>query len=592
MKRLALFLCLIAGAAFGQSSPNWPLGYKPTMPEWNAQLGSKQDVSATSPVLQATAYGVKADGVTSNDQALGKAFADCTRKGATLQMPPGKIRLTGVTISGGATRLIQNCAVIGSGVPGLLFGAASPGTVIELASTSVAPFILGQNCAVRGINFYWPVQNGATVYPPLFSDGAGQVVACTIDGNTITNAYDIFKQGSVGWGANHITNNTIYAVHVAYILSNIGDGFTLSNNRYTPQAWLSFGGDPAAVGHAAQNNTLFDGKPGGTISVNASNEVVVGWRCGICLENGAVWAESQFNATWDAVGTIIDTTAGGAYPAGNTFTGQNAACSISNAVWGVGPNGGNRPCFKMGGAPFSELNLNGFQSGGSQGDFISTAGADVTVTASESFNIGSAIDGNDYYQVHVTGGTPRIRVQSSHFGGINGSAKTHGITAIAGFPSVTKIQDNLFEFLNDDITIDISGGTVTVTGNTGSFTHAAGLKSFNASGVGHIVYDSNDLDSSPPTSPAATVTNCGGSDATVTGTTSGLIGVGSTNPTTSCTFTLPFSPVGSGGGNCVFTAYAAVAIAAASVGGNPPVWNLTFADLHGSGINYSCRGTQ
>lgn len=46
---LTVFLVLLAGAAFGQSSPGWVQGYVPSAAQWNAAFSSKQNYPAKAP---------------------------------------------------------------------------------------------------------------------------------------------------------------------------------------------------------------------------------------------------------------------------------------------------------------------------------------------------------------------------------------------------------------------------------------------------------------------------------------------------------------------------------------------------------------
>lgn len=111
---------------------------------------------ATTPILYATTYGVKADGVTSDDVALKAAFDACAAVGGHLYLPPGKILLNG---TGAATISIQDCGIEGTGAgPPINGDANSIGSTIYLTSTSVAPFRIGNQWSMRNVNFYWPNQ--------------------------------------------------------------------------------------------------------------------------------------------------------------------------------------------------------------------------------------------------------------------------------------------------------------------------------------------------------------------------------------------------------------------------------------------------
>lgn len=541
------------------------------------QFGAVKWIYAALPAFPAAA-----------DTALAAAITQCSALGTKLVIPQGIYVLDGSH----APSILNNCSIEGSGVPGTGFGFSSPGTLIELTSTSVSPFKLGTTCEIRGVNFFWPTQTGSTVYPPLFSDvGVSQVGPCVFDNVNVVNAYDIFTQTSAALGGLRMTNSTLYAVHHGFTLKALGDGFALANNRYSPAMWLLFGGNPSAVGHAAQNNKAFDIQAGGAVNINAANEVFVGWQYGIYLESGALWAESQVNATWDTVGTIVDSTSGGTYAAGNVLTGQNAGCALSGNTWGIGINGGQQPCFNMGSAPFQELALVGFQSNGTQGDFIATAGAAVTMLDSSSLNIGGILavspGAGDFYQVRVTSsGTPEIRIQNNRFAGTPANAHIHGIGVIgSGIPNSLLVQNNTFSHHQEAITGNFPAGT-NISGNNSSDTN--GSVSMVETNSNPIMSYGNYWDKQP----LPTVSSCGSGAVSAAGNTpnGGFITTG-TGSVLSCTVTMPL-PLYS---KCLFQPASAISVGA-TPSGVPAAWTLTFylgatpQSSESMNVFYSCPG--
>lgn len=564
------------------------------------------------PVINAAAFGVVADGITSNDQSLGMALAACSAQGARLVLPPGKILLTGATLTSTATRLIQNCALTGAGpLTGGTISSAQ-GTQFNITSTSVAPFVLGQNFAVIGVNLYWPGQTGAVVYPPAFvgQPGSGKYVARGYFQNvSLVNAYDGVAQSNYNSGGScpgtyassscpetwvdvTFDNYRTFAAHDDFRWNFTSDGMTLQNVRVLPGAWLGLGGTAGQVGTAAHSATAFHvaSSGGGQVNINATDLVVVGARYGILVDSGAIVAESQFSATWDAVGTIVDTSAGGSwYGYGVQFTGVGTGCYTPSTTWG-GPATGNAPCFNLGNAANNEFVLNDFKSAGSQGDFIKTTGTDIILTNSESLGVGAAVDGNDYYQVNINStGSPRIRVQNNRFVGVNGSVHAHGITTTAaGIPNALVIQGNTFDYFNDDVTASFPQGAI-VSGNT-SFDTISGNVSFNQSNAASIVYYGNFWDATPK----PTVSACGTSPtvASASGPNSGFITIG-TGTATTCTITMPLSIAGF----CQFQSSASISIGGGP-SGSPPAWLEYFyqgaSNFNAAGYNlfYTCPGQQ
>jgi hypothetical protein len=173
-----------------------------------------------------------ADGVTSDDIALSKAAAACDAVGGRLILPPGQILLTGA-----ATVTLNHCAMLGVGAPAG-DDTGNYGTTILLTSETVPPFILETGWRVSGINFYWPNQsNGTTPYPPLFSDGGKQngFKHGVIDNIVIVNAYDgMTTTPDGGSGDVKISNSTLWAYHHLFNLTNTGDSWAFTHNRFTP----------------------------------------------------------------------------------------------------------------------------------------------------------------------------------------------------------------------------------------------------------------------------------------------------------------------------------------------------------------------
>ncbi len=566
------------------------------------------------------ALGVVVDGVTSADVALRAATTACSTYGTVLFFPPGIVKLTG---GGGASSTLNACTLKGVGYfPGAsLTPSPTLGSMVELTSTTVVPFFLRQDFTVDGINFFWPNQTGAVVYPPLFT-GDGNGTHFVLHGNFrnvgIVNAWDgvvtsVYDSGAPcpgtyaatscpeGWGDVKFENYETFAGHDNFRWSFTGDGVILSDVRVLPGAWLQMGGNGTSVGTMASTSTVFhiaySGTPGRGVNINANaNIVVVGALYGFLVDNNAVMGESQISGTFDSVGTIIDTTAGGAwYGFGVQFTGVTTGCQTPATTWG-NPNGGMLPCFNMGSNGLSQLNLTDFHSAGSQGDFITNDSASIIVNSSEALSIGSILATNpsagEFYALNLNSNhSPNVRVQNSRFGGSIGTTHIHGISSTgSGTPSVVMIQGNHFQGFNDDINVRFPQETI-VSGNTSDNTTASGgLKSFNMVGSGNaIVYYGNNWD--VPTLPV--ISSCGTSPSVVGGgPNSGhwTTGSGTVN---SCVFTQPFYMFGA----CTFATSNSISVGDAP-SGVPPAHTLSFYvgaspnSNPGMNVFYNCSGQQ
>jgi hypothetical protein len=256
-----------------------------------------------------------ADGVTSDDVALAKAAAACDAAGTRLVLPAGKILLTGT-----ATVVLNHCAMMGVGAPAG-DNSGDYGTTILLTSEAVPPFILETGWQVSGINFYWPNQTtGKTPYPPLFSDGGkGKGFNHGVISNiVIVNAYDgMTTTPAGGSGDVKISNSTMWAYHYLFNLTNTGDSWALSNNRFTPGPLLNIcsfsAACEAAINDANHVNALFHITAGGTVTLVVHSTETFSWRYGILIDSGALLGASIFEVAWDGMGTLIDSSSGGLY---------------------------------------------------------------------------------------------------------------------------------------------------------------------------------------------------------------------------------------------------------------------------------------
>lgn len=536
-------------------------------------------INSSVPWIQATAYGVKADGVTSNDQALGLALYACSQAGTQLLLPPGKILLTGAAVTGNATRVLQNCALVGSDIPAGSTTTASLGSVIEPTSTSVSPFILGSDISVKGVNFYYPGQiTGTTHYPALFTDaGPGSSVAHAVfTDTTIVNAYDGFVQTSgSNWSDFKFTNSTMYAVDRLFKVGTTGDSWAFSNMRFTFGPWINVCGAGAACNATVNSaiyaadlvNAIFEVIAGSGMTFVMATTVDFGWRYGILVDSGGVLGASTIDVAWDGTGTIVDSSAGQFLA--NTMRGSNAPCFVSQASG----NFGNWPCFNMGAN--SQLLLNNY-GGGSRGDFIDTAGSNVTVLGGSFGPLAQNNDGTDYYFIKNTGAAANITLTGTQIVGNasttnNQNLHTHAVLSTVA-PSSLTVQNDQFLFFDDIITTHTTSNPLFITGNWSL--NSAGTADLVFTGTDAMTYANNSW-SKPPVS---TVTGCG--TCTVQGDFSGNVFMGT--GTTGFVLTLPFAI----GGTCLFSPSISAII---SGGPSGNVWNVgASASLAGAQVHYRC----
>jgi hypothetical protein len=443
-----------------------------------------------------------ADGITSDDVALAKAAAACDAAGTRLALPAGKILLTGA-----ATVVLNHCAMIGVGAPAG-DNTGEYGTTILLTSETVPPFQLETGWQISGINFYWPNQTtGRTPYPPLFSDGGrGKGFNHGVINNiVIVNAYDgMTTTPGGGSGDVKISNSTMWAYHHLFNLTNTGDSWALSNNRFTPGPLLNIcsfsAACEAAINDANHVNALFHITAGGTVTLVVQGTETFSWRYGILIDSGALLGASIFDIAWDGMGTLIDSSSGGLYAFQNNFTGSMSQCGV--VVYGGTPTEPT-PCFNLGVG--SGLFIHDFRTDGSLGSWLLGAGGNTVEMNNVSIaGIGGANDGRNYHIVHFSAPTNSLVVRNSQLGGLPSNSHVHAINIGVNTMGSTIIQNCVFNFLNDAI-VGTTNNRVIVTGNSSFNTNSSG-KSVDLHGTGSMVYVGNYWDV-PPTALLPIISN-------------------------------------------------------------------------------------
>jgi hypothetical protein len=443
-----------------------------------------------------------ADGISSDDVALAAAAAACSAAGTKLILPAGQILLTGA-----ATVTLDHCAMVGVGAPAG-DNSSNYGTTILLTSESVPPFRLETGWQISGINFYWPNQaSGTTRYPPLFSDGGKSkgFNHGVINNIVIINAFDGMTT-TLGGGSGDvkISNSTMWAYHHLFNLTNTGDSWALSNNRFTPGPLLNIcsfsAACEAAVNTANHVNLLFHITAGGTATLVVNNTETFSWRYGILIDSGALLGGSIFDVAWDGMGTLIDSSSGGTYAFQNNFTGSMSQCGI---VQFGGTSTGSAPCFNLGVG--SGLFIYDFRTDGSLGSWLLGAGNNsVEINNVDIASIGGANDGRDYHVVSFAAPTNSLIVRNSSFGGLPSNKHAHGIYIGTNTMGSTIVQNSVFNFLNDSIT-GTTNNRVMLTGNTSFNTNSSG-RSVDLRGTGSMVYVGNFWDV-PPTALLPSISN-------------------------------------------------------------------------------------
>lgn len=579
----------------GQSAPTPPNPVAPiTAPGpvwttgWLSAWHSKMDASKDD-VLLASSFGVVGDAVlgaggntvtsgTDNTVSLNAAINYCASKGTKLQLPPGLIWIKGSGTYGSITTILKNCGIFGSSVSAysVPYETTSGGTTLLFTNTTVKPFEAHSSWSFTGINFYWPLQTtGTTAYPPLISDdGVNGISRAYLDHVVIVNAYDaIVETPGIGWSDMMFSNSSIMATRDLFSLSDTKGSFVLSNLIMGPGPWFTVCPTCKTTGgnNSAANSTIIHVTAGSGVTISAVNMNAFAWRYAIRIDSGGVFGNSIVSLNLDGVGTVIDASSGGQYVLQNKLSGFQSNCGV--VTWSPDSvNNGNAPCFNMGAN--SNLILDGWNGGPSQGSYIVLSGGFVRVKNSIFGGVGKVADGSDYYAIHIApgSGVSEVRVENSELSGNPSDAHVHGIVSDSTVMGNLVVQNSSFSLFNEDIQAPYASLTQ-ITGNSSIGT--TGTVSFSLSGSGAATISGNLFDKQPH----ATVASCGTAPS-VQGSMQGRITLGSGSPS-ACTLTLPYNPTGGAGdGSCVFGGGTSD-----NGTGSPPAWVIT---LTGADVTYRC----
>jgi len=296
----------------------------------------------------------------------------------------------------------------------------------------------------------------------------------------------------------------MWAYHHLFNLTNTGDSWALSNNRFTPGPLLNtcnFSEScEAAINDANRVNALFHITAGGTVTLVVHSTETFSWRYGILIDSGALLGGSIFDVAWDGMGTLIDSSSGGVYAIQNNFTGSMSQCNV--VVYGGKPTEAT-PCFNLGRG--SGLFIYDFRTDGSLGSWLLGAGNNTVVMNNVDIaSIGGIDDGREYYIVHFRSPTNALTVRNSQLRGLRSNPHVHGIRIGSNTMGYTILQNCVFDSLNDSI-VGTTNNRVVVTGNTSFNTNISG-ESVNLHGTGSMVYQGNFWDV-PPTALLPEISN-------------------------------------------------------------------------------------
>jgi hypothetical protein len=453
--------------------------------------------------IYARGYGVQADGVTSDDVALKAAADACNAVGGHLILPPGTILLDG---TGGNSVALDGCWMEGTGTTtgrGISGAGSTSGTTFNVTSTSVAPFKLGAAVKISNFNIWYPNQTtGAVVYPATFTDGGANGWShVRIEDINCLNAWICFKT-TQNSGDVQIFGGIQYAAHaVVSIGANTGDSWLIDHVRYTDGGWLSrpecySNACLTQINQASSGNAIWE-ETGGSAWVVINNVETFNFRYGLYVGASGNWASGSIDANFDGTATLVDSSANSSsgFPIQNNFTGSASTCvGITRTVGGVVQNTTPTSCFNLGSG--SGIYLHNFRLSASSGSFLVGAGTNtIKIENLQLPQIGSVLDGGDYYFLNFTGTNNTVRVYDSNITGYTSGpdAHEHGINFTQTNPFGTPIvlQNIAWNYMTDLLTVN-ANSPIMLTGNISTNTGAT--NSITQSGAGAVYNWNNSFD--------------------------------------------------------------------------------------------------
>lgn len=221
IKKLAALLFFIPSVGLAQTSPNWPLGYQPSMSEWNAEFASKYDVTNSSLLKVTLPSGDILVGNASNLATPAVMSGDATISNAGV-LTVGKIGGKSVTLGGALTT---------SGAFSL--------TLTTTAATNVTLPISGTllNDSLTSANFYvgsaGNVATGVAMSGDVALTNAGATTVSKIGGTSISLA----GATALGVATTTVGAGTYYAGHgLINIQTFCASGCTATGGTYTATA--------------------------------------------------------------------------------------------------------------------------------------------------------------------------------------------------------------------------------------------------------------------------------------------------------------------------------------------------------------------
>ena len=498
--------------------------------------------SAVTPVT-----GAKFHYGTDDTAAVSAAIAVAETAGGCVFFPPG----TGAYWLASQTTSIslENGCLNGAGSTENYF-PYSGGSMIFVSNASTAAFNHVAGTVVKGMSFYYPVEDGSQstppTMPPLFeADGASNsAVNNWFSDNRVLNAWQIFHVTTAGsFARSFVTNNLMYGINdVFYMQSGFADTVELNGNYFGPGA----GGVIATAGSAyPQKWTELNGSAlrldmsgGGYANADGlmiNGGIVQSYRYGINLVSGTMDVSNISNVNWDSMGTILDvegssTVTSTSFAGGEAYSTSNFTATAAANVFNINTSTTNDSLV------ISGMHIS-FSQGGVFVDNTGSMGRLVFTGNSLNFWGRSTTTGSYYGFAELAGDQSDLTITGNEFNCNNpvGSNSLDGVL-INSTAGNKVISSNGFSACTTPIQVTGTGGSVMLSGN--SSTLSTNGSSDTSTSTLLAMWNANNFDLAPaPRAP--TVSSCGSGASVAAGSSSqrGIINVGS-GGVTACTLSL------------------------------------------------------
>jgi len=519
MTRGLFMLALLSSTAVAQTYPS------PTYQGLTLQSEPTADNQATRRsyidhiAMTVRNWGAACDGITDDSVAMAAAATALRDTGRSVLIP-GDCR---VRMGTAAQAWLRGMKLVGPGVQEN--GGTGPGVYGQHGGTilidrlDVSPFVVSDDWSIDGVEFFWPQQteaaavargNVVAIYPALISiHGSDRAQNWSFTRNQVVNAYDLFDlTGSAlysGTGHFRVEDNQILALHYAFKLNSVGGESWITNNQFTPAAFLpgvlgtnttnlrTFLQSNSTVLYLTGNGTSTAVSTASVDGMTFANNIVFMARYAMHVVGGNFNIGAWSGGLMDQVQTPLAVDSGGSVQA-LTITGGTWLCQR------LGDGGAVSPCVTLaGGAPGSSLTLSGVDMGVSAGAgivFRDPGAGTLNVVGGRMAAVGNISVGNPFAGVDYSSAGGTLTVSSLPILTLASANQLLGQgIIIAGTPKSSVVSSVILGGWNVPVVNNATAGSHAVVGSSSySSTAAVGQAAIAGPGAALTVQAGNRWD--------------------------------------------------------------------------------------------------